>query len=219
MLKFASEKKPFRTETTKNRVKSMGPSIRSFIAIDLSDLVRRQLEALAQELRKCDAQVGWVRIEGIHLTLRFLGNVAPELIEEIKPALAGIASQTAPIHIEPAGCGAFPTIKSPRVIWVGLRGQIGPLAELARRVEAAMVSLGFKPEERPFKPHLTLGRVKGRQGLQTLQQILLAHRDFTAEPFDAAEVVLYKSELRPDGARYTPLFKAPFSGRSAPADE
>ena len=208
-----------RTETTKNRLKLMGPSIRSFIAIDLSDLVRRQLEALAQELRKCDARVGWVRTEGIHLTLKFLGDVAPELIEEIKPALAETASQTAPIHIEPAGCGAFPTIKSPRVIWVGLRGQIGPLAELERRVEGAMVTLGFKPEERPFKPHLTLGRVKSREGLQSLQQILLAHRDFAAEPFDAAEVVLYKSELRPDGARYTPLFKAPFSGRSAPAEE
>ena len=197
----------------------MGPSIRSFIAIDLSDLVLQQLAALAQDLRKCDTLVGWVRTEAIHLTLRFLGNVATELIEEIKPALAEIASQTTPIHIEPAGCGAFPTIKSPRVIWVGLRGQIGPLAELGQRVEAAMVSLGFKPEERPFKPHLTLGRVKDRRDLQTLRQILLAHRDFTAEPFDAAEVVLYKSELRPDGARYAPLFKAPFSGRSAPADE
>src|SRR5271157_3018818 len=81
----------------------MGPSIRSFIAIDLSDLVRRQLESLVQDLRKCGAQVGWVRTEGIHLTLRFLGNVEPELIEEIKPALTGIASQTAPVHIEPAG--------------------------------------------------------------------------------------------------------------------
>jgi 2'-5' RNA ligase len=219
LLKFSSGKSPLRTETTKNRVKSMGPSIRSFIAIDLSDLVRRQLEALAQELRKCGAQVGWVRTEGIHLTLKFLGDVAPESIEDIKPALAGVASQTEPIHIEPAGCGAFPTIKSPRVIWVGLRGQSGPLAELVRRVDAAMVSLGFKPEDRPFKPHLTLGRVKGRQGLQDLRQVLLAHLDFTAEPFDAVEVVLYKSELRPDGARYTPLFKAPFSGRSAPADE
>ena len=91
----------------------MGPSIRSFIAIDLSDLVRRQLETLAQELRKCGAQVGWVRTEGIHLTLKFLGDVAPESIEDIKPALAGIASQTAPIHIEPAGCGAFPRSSRP----------------------------------------------------------------------------------------------------------
>jgi len=197
----------------------MEPSIRSFIAIDLPEPVRRQIEAFVQELKKSDAQVGWVRIEGIHLTLKFLGNIAPESIEEIKPALARAASQTAPIRIEPAGCGAFPTIKSPRVIWVGLGGQISSLAELERRIEAAMIPLGFKPEDRPFKPHLTVGRVKGRLRLQALQQILLAHRDFTVEPFDAAEVVLYKSDLRPDGARYTPLFKAPFSGHPAPADE
>jgi len=193
--------------------------IRSFIAIDLSDPARRRIETLIQELRKSDAQVGWVRTEGIHLTLKFLGNVAPESIEEIKSALARIASQIAPIRIEPAGCGAFPTIKWPRVIWVGLGGQIGPLAELVRRVETALVPLGFEPEGRPFKPHLTLGRVKGRQRLQALQEILLAHSDFAAEPFDAAEVVLYKSELRPDGARYTPLIKAPLSGSPAQADE
>ncbi|HYA41322.1 MAG TPA: RNA 2',3'-cyclic phosphodiesterase [Syntrophobacteraceae bacterium] len=191
----------------------MEQPVRSFIAIDLSDGARRQIEAFIRELRKSDAKVGWVRVEGIHLTLKFLGNVAPGLIEEIKPVLAGAALQTAPIHIEPAGCGAFPSMKSPRVIWVGLRGQIGPLAELARQVEAALVPLGFKPEERPFRPHLTIGRVRGRQRLHALQEILLAHQDFTAEPFDAYQVVLYKSELRPDGARYTPLFEAPFSGR------
>ena len=191
----------------------MEQPVRSFIAIDLSDGARRQIEAFIRELRKSDAKVGWVRVEGIHLTLKFLGNVAPGLIEEIKPVLAGAALQTAPIHIEPAGCGAFPSMKSPRVIWVGLRGQIGPLAELARQVEAALVPLGFKPEERPFRPHLTIGRVRGRQRLHALQEILLAHQDFTAEPFDAYQVILYKSELRPDGARYTPLSKAPFSGR------
>lgn len=197
----------------------MAPSIRSFIAIDIGDAVRRGLEALIQELRGSDAQVGWVRVEGIHLTLKFLGNVEPETIERVKPVLADIASGTSRIHIEPAGCGAFPTIRSPRVIWVGLRGQMGELAELARRIETAMVPLGFQPEDRPFKPHLTLGRVKGPRRLDVLREILSRHMDFAAEPFDAAEVVLYKSDLRPDGARYTPLFKAPFSGRPALADE
>jgi RNA 2',3'-cyclic 3'-phosphodiesterase len=197
----------------------MEPSVRSFIAIDLSNPARSRIEEFIGELRKSDAQVGWVRVESIHLTLKFLGNVAPESIEEIKPALARVAAQTGPIHIEPAGCGAFPTLKSPRVIWVGLRGQIGPLSDLARRVEAAMAPLGFKPEDRPFKPHLTVGRIKGKARLQALQQILLAQQHFAAEPFDAAEVVLYKSDLRPDGARYTPLFKAPFSGCPATADE
>jgi RNA 2',3'-cyclic 3'-phosphodiesterase len=188
-------------------------SVRSFIAVELPDTVRGQLEAFVLELKKSDAPVGWVRPEGIHLTLKFLGNISPELIEQIKPVLAEIGSRTGPMHLQPAGCGAFPTIKQPRVIWVGLQGESGPLIELQKQVETAMIPFGFKPEDRPFRPHLTLGRVKGRQHLLALQQILLARREFTAEAFDVAELVLYKSELRPDGARYTPQFKAPLAGR------
>ena len=197
----------------------MEPSIRSFIAIDLSDPVRLRIEELVRELRKSDAQVGWVKVEAIHLTLKFLGNVDPELLERIKPALAREAAKTGPLRLEAAGCGAFPGLQSPRIIWVGLRGQIAPLVELARGVEEALVPLGFKPENRPFKPHITVGRVKGRVRLQSLREKLLSHAGFAAEPFDAAEIVLYKSELRPDGARYTPLFKTPFSGIPATADD
>lgn len=197
----------------------MEPSVRSFVAIDLSETARQQIGSLIKELRKSDAQVGWVRVEGIHLTLKFLGNIPEELIERIKPALERAAGQTGPLRIETAGCGAFPGIKSPRVIWVGIGGQIAPLAELAGRVEEELAALGLKPEERPFKPHLTVGRVKGSRSLKVLKEMLLIHADFAAEPFDAAEIVLYKSELRPDGARYTPLFKTPLSGNPATADE
>ncbi len=197
----------------------MEQSIRSFVAIALPGSTRGQIEELIAELRKSDAQVGWVRSEGVHLTLKFLGNVSAQVIEGIKAALCLAAGQTGPIRIEPAGCGAFPGIKSPRVIWVGLRGQIDPLAALARRVEEGLISLGFKPEDRPFKPHLTIGRVKGRTRLARLQEMLISHADFAAEPFDASAIVLYKSELRPEGARYIPLFKAPFSGNPATADE
>ena len=194
-------------------------SIRSFIAVELPDAVRGQLESFTMELKKSDAPVGWVRPEGVHLTLKFLGNISPELIEQIKPVLAGIGSRRGLIHLQPAGCGAFPTIKQPRVIWVGLRGECELLVELQKQVETAMIPFGFKPEDRPFKPHLTLGRVKGRQRLLALQQILLARREFTAEAFDVTQLVLYKSELRPDGARYTPQFKAPLAGRPSRVDE
>lgn len=197
----------------------MESSIRSFIAVELPEIVRRQIESLTLELKKSDAPVGWVRPEGIHLTFKFLGNISPEMVEQIKPVLAGIGSRTGPMHVQPAGCGAFPTIKQPRVIWVGLRGESQPLIELQKEVESAMMPFGFKPEERPFRPHLTLGRVRGRQGLLALQQILLASREFTAEAFDVTELVLYKSELRPDGARYTPQFKASLAGRPSRVDE
>jgi len=189
--------------------------IRSFIAIELPETVRRRLEALTLELKKAEAAVGWVRPESIHLTLKFLGNVSPEVIERIKPVLAEIALRSRVFQVQAAGCGAFPNTKQPRIIWVGLRGDSEAISRLQKEVESAMVPFGFEPEGRPFRPHLTIGRVKGRQRLQSLQQILLARQEFTAEPFDVTELVLYKSELRPDGARYTPLFKAPFSGRPA----
>lgn len=199
----------------KRRKDAMQPSsIRSFIAIELPDNVRRLLEKLILELRKSEAAVGWVRPERVHLTLKFLGNVGPDIIEQIKPVLAEIASRASSFRLDVAGCGAFPTIKAPRVIWAGLSDS-EPLIRLQKEVEAGMIPFGFEPENRPFRPHLTIGRVKGRQRLQALQQILLASQGFTAEPFDVVELVLYKSELRPDGARYTPLFKAPFLRRPA----
>ncbi len=174
--------------------------------------MRQSLGALGLELRKSDAPVGWTKPEGIHLTLKFLGNVTPETIDLIKPVLAEIGSRTAVFRLQAAGCGAFPNVKQPRVIWAGMRGESEPLIRLQKEVDLALAGLGFQPEDRPFKPHLTLGRVRGRQHLLALQQLLLAHQEFTAEPFDVTELVLYKSELRPDGARYTPLFRAPFSG-------
>ncbi len=185
-------------------------SIRSFVAIELPDIVRSQLESLGRDLKKSDAQVGWVKPDGIHLTLKFLGNVAPDLIEEMKPVLAGISARAKGFRLQPASCGAFPNVKQPRVVWVGLRGDSEPLIRIQKEVDLALVPFGFNPEDRPFRPHLTLGRVRGRQRIQVLQQLLLDHREFAAEPFDVTELVLYKSDLRPDGARYTPLFRAPF---------
>lgn len=187
--------------------------IRSFIAIDLPPRVQAVLDGFEKELRKADAAVAWIRPDRIHLTLKFLGNVDPERIPAIQEALASVSRTMQPFRLQAAGCGAFPSIKQMRVVWVGLRGDDGRLGELKRQVEAATVPLGFESEDRPFKPHLTLGRVKGRQRLSVLQEILMANQSFEAEAFDVTEVVLYKSELRPDGARYTPLFRAPFTGR------
>jgi RNA 2',3'-cyclic 3'-phosphodiesterase len=188
--------------------------IRAFVAIDLPAGVHEALETLEAELRRCDAPVTWVKPERIHLTLKFLGNVSSEQIEGIQAVLRQCAASIRPFRLQAAGCGAFPTIQQMRVVWVGVRGDAEPLGKLQREVERALVPLGFPPEERPFRPHLTVGRVKGRQRLRLLQESLLASRGFEAEAFDVADLVLYKSELRPDGARYTPLLRAPFTGTS-----
>lgn len=181
--------------------------IRSFIAIALPPAVQEALATLAGELRATRAAVSWVKPHSIHLTLKFLGDVAPEQIPAIQEALAQAATGTAPLRLQPSGCGAFPTLKQMRVVWVGLQGDLEPLKKLQQAVETTLAPLGFEPEKRPFRAHLTLGRVKGRQGVRALQDALLARQSFTAEAFDVTEVVLYKSELRPEGAKHTAIFR------------
>ncbi|MGV8074602.1 MAG: RNA 2',3'-cyclic phosphodiesterase [Syntrophobacteraceae bacterium] len=191
--------------------------IRTFIAIDLPSTVREAIGKLESELRGTQASVRWVRPESIHLTLKFLGNVSQEQVEGIQKALQEVASAVAPFRLQPIGCGAFPSVKQARIVWVGLGGVDGKgdkLLGLQQAVEKALIPLGFKEEDRSFKPHLTLGRVKGRQHLYSLREVLVANQAFEAEAFDVTELVLYKSELLPDGARYTPLFRAVFSGDS-----
>jgi 2'-5' RNA ligase len=184
--------------------------IRTFIAVDLPHPVRRSLGEFQEELKRARAAVSWVRPEQVHLTVKFLGSVASEQIGPIRQTLERVVTSASPLRLQPVGCGAFPSVPNMRVIWFGLEGDLARLAELVGEVEAALVPLGFKAEDRPFRPHLTLGRVKGKQNLRVLQQALAAHTAIRAEAFDVDQLVLYKSDLRPEGARYTPLFHAAF---------
>lgn len=185
--------------------------IRTFIAIDIPEHTRSALETIEKKLQQAEAPVSWIKPDRIHLTLKFLGDVSPERIAEIQTLLRGIAASTRPFRLQPAGCGAFPTIKQMRVLWVGIRGDEGPLGQLHRQVDSAMASLGFQVEDRPFRAHLTLGRVKGRHSLRLLQETLTGLHNFEAEAFDVRDLVLYKSELRREGALYTPLFRIAFA--------
>jgi 2'-5' RNA ligase len=186
--------------------------IRTFIAIDLPTRVQQTIEKFEKDLQKVQAAVSWIKVDRIHLTLKFLGDVASEQIAGIQLVLVQTAASTKPFQLQPAGCGAFPSLKQMRVVWVGIRGDDTQLKNLQQQVESALAPLGFKPEDRPFRAHLTLGRVRGKQNIRSLQEALLANENFEAEAFDVGELVLYKSELRPEGARYTPLFRASFTG-------
>jgi RNA 2',3'-cyclic 3'-phosphodiesterase len=183
--------------------------IRAFIALDLPVGVHRSLAALQQEWQQAEAPVSWIKPESIHLTLKFLGNIATEQATEIEGILQELAATHAPFRLQPVGCGAFPSLKQMRVVWAGLQGGVEELLGLHKAVEEALIPLGFAPEDRPFRAHLTLGRVKGKRHLQLLQEAILRRQGFQAEAFDVTDVVLYKSELRPEGARYTALCRAP----------
>ncbi|SMC21577.1 2'-5' RNA ligase [Desulfacinum hydrothermale DSM 13146] len=183
--------------------------IRTFVALDLPEPVQQSLEAFAAPLRQGDYPVRWIPVERIHLTLKFLGNVPSERIGSMAQALSQAVSDLPPFALQPAGCGAFPSIKKMRVVWVGVRGDLEALKALQKKVEGALAPLGFPPEDRPFRAHLTIGRVKGSRNLKGLQQALLAGQSFEGVAFDVSQVVLYKSDLKPDGARYTPLHRIP----------
>ena len=185
--------------------------IRTFIALELSTEARRALGELQKEFRKTGVAASWADPERMHLTLKFLGDVAPERIPSIGSSLTEAAGSFSPLRLQPMGCGAFPTIKEIRVVWAGLRGDLDRLRQLHQRIDSSLVTIGFEPEKRPFMPHLTLGRIKEVRNLQPLREALLSHAAFQAEAFDAPDVVLYKSELSREGAQHTPLLRAVFS--------
>ncbi len=187
--------------------------IRTFVAVDLPPGVRGQLAGFMEKLKGSQAQVTWVKADRIHLTLKFLGNVSEDLIPAVSQALDRAGEAMEPFTVTAGGCGAFPSMKNMRVVWVGIESGFERLQRLQRMVEDVLSGLGFETEARPFKAHLTLGRVKGRTRLGRLQEALVAQKGFRTEAFDVSEIVLYKSDLRPEGPRYTPLHRSPLQRR------
>jgi 2'-5' RNA ligase len=183
---------------------------RTFVALPLSPALHDRLTRLQQELiRTCPPQsVKWVKPEGIHLTLFFLGEIPRPQVEPIQAALEKVAAAAQPFTFAAKGTGTFPNLHRPRVIWAGLDEPTGQLRRLHAAVSAALSALGYQPEEREFSPHLTLGRVDRDVPPQALERIGAAVQkvqatDLGTEP--AAELTFFRSQLKPAGAEYTPL--------------
>jgi RNA 2',3'-cyclic 3'-phosphodiesterase len=178
--------------------------MRTFIAIPLPVDCRLLLDQMQQSLRGYGAEVGWVAIPSIHLTLKFLGEVNPELIPGMAAALQAASKPISSFELHLRGLGCFPNQKNPRVIWCGIEGDTDALAQLQQSIEAVCEPFGFPPEERAFKPHLTLGRVKGKRNLQPLLDCIKIgsglERSFRADRFN-----IYRSTLKPRGAVYDVL--------------
>lgn len=182
--------------------------IRTFIAVDIAPEIVTRLLAVQQHLRQAEAAVSWVRPEGMHLTLKFLGNVDEARMPAIADALAAIARQHRPFSLRVAGTGAFPTLARPRVVWAGVAAGGDELRALAESIETALAALGFPRETRPFRPHLTLGRVKVPPADRRLADGVAAHRDEDFGEMPVTALTLYRSDLSPQGARYTVLCEA-----------
>jgi 2'-5' RNA ligase len=178
---------------------------RSFIAVEVPQSLRAKLEGVQRELKRADADVRWVRPESIHLTLKFLGSVSGEELEKISGAIAPIVSASVPFEIRLLGLGCFPSSRNPRIVWVGIEKGSLEASSLQKAVENRAAEVGFPPETRPFKPHLTIGRVRSSRGKASLAQAVENLRDVEIGSYPVNEVFLFRSELKPSGAVYTKL--------------
>lgn len=184
--------------------------MRAFFAIALSSEVRARLVAVKRELAQLGAVVRWVRDDNLHVTLKFLGNVAPETVDGLRAELTGALRDTPPLPATVRGLGVFPDPRRPRVVWAGVRSE--GLGAVAATVDTAAASAGVAPETRLFSAHVTLGRVNGPARWEPLGREIAAR---AAEAFGAwtvAELIAFRSDLRPGGALYTKLWSIPFGG-------
>jgi 2'-5' RNA ligase len=187
-------------------------AIRSFIAVELPKPIQQQLEGIIKQL-KCPHTnaLRWVPANNIHLTIKFLGDVSPNNMAMLMDMLKSEVSRQPAFSITVGGLGAYPTPKRPRVVWIGIDAP-QKLAELVHLVESETNKLGYANEDRPFSPHLTLGRVSQNATPEQVHQIAEVLAGFNVGELGKAEVnevVLFKSELRPSGAEYSPLLRVP----------
>ena len=207
--------------------------LRTFIAIDLPAPLRQALRARQEQLQRDLAAVEpsplfrWSAVEGIHLTLRFLGDTTPQQGEAVAEVLRALAAQWSPFTLRVGGLGGFPNLRRPRVLWLGVDGEVEALARLQAAVEASAVAAGFAPEPKAFRPHLTLARVRREAPARAVQDAGAALAELAAAQSDAAtaetdspgvkdaltfrvtELIHYRSDLQRGGAVYTPLTVIP----------
>ena len=187
----------------------MGEKIRAFIAISVPELVLQAIVNAQEGFQGSGLSIRRVRKESMHLTLKFLGDIDRDDIEKIRAAMERVAKAFSPFTLRVEGVGVFPDLKRPRVVWVGVSGDVEPLRGLQRDLESQLNGLGFPREKRSFSGHLTMGRVKGRLDRTKLSGVLEGLGDFRTESFTALSVVLFQSDLRPEGAVYSRLAEVP----------
>jgi 2'-5' RNA ligase len=178
--------------------------IRAFIAVDLDDPVIEKVCNVVEILKSRITEIRWLRKENLHLTLKFLGNIAESQVEPITAALRHPLGLFSPCTISAKGLGVFPDFRRPKILWVGLTGD--QLVQLAAEIESALMPLGFTPENRAFTPHLTIGRWReGSRPAKTLRQEIDSLNDFEFGACAVRQIVLFQSVLKPEGASYSEL--------------
>jgi 2'-5' RNA ligase len=179
--------------------------IRCFVAVKVPATVLSAIEQYIQALKQIEPDIHWVRANSIHITLKFLGEIKPELVRQVEEILEPLAHLYKSFSIKVKGTGCFPNKSKPRVFWLGLEQDSGnSLTEIHAWIDDNLKPLGFSVEERDFSAHLTLGRVKKPQNFTDLFSYL-EKTPFTEQVFEVDKIVLMRSELKPSGAEYSEI--------------
>jgi len=179
--------------------------MRAFVAVEVPPTIREQLAAIQDRLKNAGVEASWTRPGGVHLTLKFLGEVREEQVPQIVRALSIAASDTGRFRLGIGGVGTFPNASSARVAWLGITGEVGKLAKLQAAVEQALVGLGLEPDDRPYTPHLTLARIKCIRKRDAWLKALEGLAACKLPDFDVTSISLISSDLKPGGAVYREL--------------
>ncbi len=186
--------------------------MRCFIAINLNEELKMEIDRLTAHMKKGIRDVRWVPAENLHITLKFLGAVPDESVEEIREVLSQVSAHYSPFDVELRGMGLFPDRKRPRVVWIDILNS-EKLIRLQEEVELFTERLGFKREERQFSPHLTIGRVRTPRTGGSLVDAVEELKNTYFGNIRVDMISLMKSDLKPTGAQYSVIAEFPFRRR------
>ena len=185
-------------------------NIRAFLAIEPpEDIVQAMLRLQEKLKREVSGRISWTRPEGWHLTLKFFGDDSMEDVEKISSAVQNRVASGLSLNLKIEKLGVFPDARKPRVLWCGTSGDVEKLAALHKQLDADFTGIGFPKEDRPFRAHLTLARIKDPRSPAGIDKALQKYRDFSTGVFFVRELILFQSKLTPQGALYTRLATFP----------
>jgi RNA 2',3'-cyclic 3'-phosphodiesterase len=187
---------------------------RVFCAVELPDSVRAELKDHIQRLREAvpDVTASWTRVENIHLTLKFFGNVNVDRIPRISNAVARAVKKLAPVPIAIGKTGVFPKPSRPQVLWIGISDPSGKLSELQQQLEHECAKEKFEKEDRAYRPHLTIARLRRPDGARRIADAHLK-MDFEPAEITVSELIVFRSELSSKGSKYTAISRHELSAR------
>lgn len=188
-------------------------NIRAFLAIEPPEDILQSVIRLQEKLKmEISGRISWTRPQGQHLTLKFFGDISRDDIYNISATVQKRIVTEQKLHLKIEKLGGFPDARRPRVLWCGVTGDVERLINLQKKLDGDFAAIGFPADDRSFKAHLTLARIKDPRSVSGFSEALTKHNAFTAGEFSVGELILFQSKLTPQGAVYTKLAVFPLVG-------